>query len=124
MSLPKTIDEINRLFEELVRDPWSQRLRLPQRTGPARPGTGWEVEIPVTGSQRDDIAFSIEGRQVTVAVSRRKIRTASAAGAEVAQGHEETLRRSFTLPDGAELSAIEARFEGQTLRIRIALHEH
>jgi len=115
VPLPRTIDEINRLFDELVHAPWSRRLQIPSRGRAARAGTGWELEIPVRGARRDDIVFSIEGREVTVAVRRRKARPG--------RGEEELLRRSFVIPEGAELSAVEARFEGELLRIRIALHE-
>ena len=123
MSLPKTIDEINRLFDELIRDPWSQRFR-PPRPRRMPPGTGWEVEIPVHGARRDDIVFSVEGREVTVAVRRRTAHTAVGRSADLARGQEEILRRSFALPEGSDLGAIEARFERDILRIRITLHEH
>jgi HSP20 family molecular chaperone IbpA len=115
------IDEINRLFDELVHDPW----RRPQRptSGPpsSQLGSTWEFAIPIHGVGRDDIAFSIENRQLTVTIHQRATAHVTGSGAAVTRAAEERFHQSFMLPEHTELASLEARFEGDVLRIRATL---
>jgi len=111
---PKLIDEINRLFDELVHLPWS-RVRSPSRpsTGP-RPAA-LVVEIPLKEAQLGSVSMASEGRRVTVVVATR-----SAGAAEGERGSEEH-RQTFEVPEGTRPAGFEAHWDGNTLRVRIEL---
>ena len=111
MTGPKLIDEINRLFEQLVRDPWA---RPPQRSARAHAGEAQlEIALPVAPGQRDDVSVAIEGRRLVVRAQHRPGRGGPPATLE---------ERVITLPEDAEVSGLEAQFEGATLHVRVHLH--
>jgi HSP20 family molecular chaperone IbpA len=107
------IDEINRLFDELVRSPWSRPR--PARTGPLARETRVDLEVPFVGGPHGDVSIALEGRRLTV---RARSSRASATGESAAAGEFE---RSFVLPEGATVEAIEARVEDNVLRVRVHL---
>lgn len=110
MNGAKLIDEINRLFEQLVRDPWAG---VPQLAGRQRPGERvYEVTLPVGVEPRGDVSVAIEGGRLVVRALRPG--TAGVAPATVAE-------HVFTLPDDADVTGLEARFEDGTLRVRVHL---
>jgi HSP20 family molecular chaperone IbpA len=110
MNGSKLIDEINRLFEQLVRDPWAG---VPQRPGRARPGERlYEVTLPIALGQRGDVAVAIENGRLVVRAQRPGER--GVAPATVAE-------HVFTLPEDADVTGLEARFEDGTLRVRVHL---
>lgn len=111
MNGSKLIDEINRLFEQLVRDPWTGALPRPARVQHGE--RLFEVALPVALGPRGDVAVAIEGRRLVV----RAHRQASGGGppATIAE-------HVFSLPDDAEVVGLEAQFEGETLRVRVRLH--
>ncbi|HSQ00888.1 MAG TPA: Hsp20/alpha crystallin family protein [Candidatus Dormibacteraeota bacterium] len=110
MTGPKLIDEINRLFEQLVRDPWA---RAPQRSPRTHVGEAQlEIALPVAPGQRDDISVAIEGRRLVV-----RVHHASGHGAAPATSDE----RVITLPEDAEVAGLEAQFEGAALHVRVRL---
>jgi HSP20 family molecular chaperone IbpA len=118
---PRFIDEINRLFDELVHDPWRERM-------PARPefhrlahGIGWEVEIPLQGVEHNDVSVTTDREQLTVRVRRHSETTTTEGGREVIASAQEQFRQDFVIPPGMELGGIESHFEKGLLRIRIAL---
>ncbi len=121
MSLPRFIDEINRLFDELVHDPWGQPLRPRPRGWGTGESIGWEAEIPLPGAGQNDLALTIEGRNLVVAVRRRTARTSHAGETTAVEG--ELMRHSFLLPEHAEVGSVEARFEDHVLRIRVSLRQ-
>jgi HSP20 family molecular chaperone IbpA len=110
MTVPKLIDQINRLFDEMVRDPWARSGR------PALPAgqTQLDVEMPIASGQLADVSIALDGRRLTVRARRRS--TAAGGG-----GERELVERSVILPQDAGVSAIEARFEGDVLHIRVSL---
>jgi HSP20 family molecular chaperone IbpA len=117
MATIRLLDEINRLFEEMVRDPWAR----PSRTQPApRPGkqreTHLDVELPIEGGGRGDVAVSIEGNRLTVTIGRRSTVPGKSE-------QQEKIQRSFVLPEDADVTKVEARFEGEVLHVRIGLAE-
>jgi len=112
MPLPKLTDEIDSLFERLIREPWSRPLPAPPRTSGERV---LDLTLPVAGCERGHMSVTVEGRQLNIALRRRR----AAADAGAAQ-HEEQ-RESFLLPDGVDVSTLEARFEGDNLRVRLGL---
>lgn len=105
------IDEVNRLFDELVHDPWRHTgVSVPARPA-AAPQTEWAVEIPLEGVDRGDVSVATEDRRLTVTVRRR-----GRAGRS-----EEHFQQSFVLPEGTIMSAVDASFEDERLRIRVRL---
>lgn len=98
----KLTDAIDRLFSQLVQDPWS---RTPTAGGG---GTLLTVDLPV-GRGSADVAVALEGRRLVVRTGTRG--AAGGAGTE----------RAFTLPEGYEVDGIEARFAGEILQVRVHL---
>jgi HSP20 family molecular chaperone IbpA len=117
-------DEINRLFDELVRTPWRQPRRAQAETHPLPHGIGWEIQIPLEGVDRNDISVTTEGQQLVVRVRRRSQQTRMEGGTEVTTSAQEYFRQSFSLPEGMQLGGIETYFERGVLRLRVELHKH
>ncbi|MFN8640687.1 MAG: Hsp20/alpha crystallin family protein [Candidatus Binatia bacterium] len=110
MNGSKLIDEINRLFEQLVRDPWSGP---PSSAGRVRSGERlFEVALPIAIGQRGDVGVAIEGRRLVVRAQR-----------PVAPGTPPSTfaEHVFSLPEDADVTGIEAQFEDGTLRVRVRL---
>jgi HSP20 family molecular chaperone IbpA len=120
MKVPKFLEEIDRLFDEMVRDPWTRKRPTPARI--RQPDeTHLEVSIPLLGNEPSDLAFALEGQRLTVTLQRRQSRRAAGTAGEVTADQSERIERTFTLPEDADIGSLEARFEGTTLRIRIEL---
>jgi HSP20 family molecular chaperone IbpA len=111
------IDEINRLFDELVRDPWS-RPRRTRLNEPATNETYLDLEMPFAGGQLGDVSVALQGRQLVVRAGR--VPVGSTAGYD-ASGAPPAFERSFVLPAGAAVTAIEARLRDDVLRVRVGL---
>jgi HSP20 family molecular chaperone IbpA len=120
MKVPKFIEEIDRLFEEMVRDPWTRTRPAPAHIRRSD-ATHLEMSIPLLGGAPSDVAFVLEGQRLTVTLRRRQSRMASDEGEEVAADRSEQIERTFTLPEDTGIGSLEARFEGGMLRIRIEL---
>lgn len=120
MTNIRLIDEINRLFDEMVRDPWARPLPAPGKI--KRPdATHLDVEMPLGGHQRGDVFVAVEGQQLTVTLRRRKAEATGSGATAVTAKAQEELQRTFTLPEDADVAGIEAHFEDEVLRIRIRL---
>jgi HSP20 family molecular chaperone IbpA len=118
------IDEVNRLFDELVHDPWRRPL-VPSPRQPARaPVSDWAVEIPLQGVVRGDVSVTTEGGRLTVTVLRRTGRRGKERGGSASMRAEEHFRQSFVLPEGTVMRTVEASFEDGLLRIRVGLRRH
>lgn len=124
MSTYNFIDEINRLFDELVVEPWKPQRR--QLAGPHAAGGESElvVSVPADEAVAQEVAVTAEGGQVVVTVRRNRERRQVMGGTAIASGAEEHFRRSFPMPPGTWLQAVETRFEDGTLEIRIRLARH
>lgn len=120
MKVPKFIEEIDRLFDEMVRDPWTRSP--PASRGIRRPDeTHLEVQIPLLGGEPGNAVFAVEGHRLTVTVQRRRPKLAAGAEGEVSSDRSERIERTFNLPEDSEVGGVEARFEGNMLRVRIEL---
>ena len=110
MSGSRLIDEIDRLFEQLVRDPWAG---APRPGGRARPGERvYEVALPIRVGHLGDVGVAIEGRRLVVRAQRPM--AGEAAPSTLAE-------HVFSLPEDADVTGLEAQFEGETLRVRVRL---
>ncbi len=74
MPLPSVFDEIDRLFDELVRRPWgiASRRLVPAEIREVE--DGWIVELPVEGVRAADLKVDVHGSQLTVAGHRHEQR--------------------------------------------------
>ena len=119
MALPSVVEEIDRLFDELVRRPW----------GPLRPAApmavkavedGWVIEVPVEGLQATDIEVELHGRRLTITGARRTEQEERRGGRTTARTrHAVSLFRTFTLPMDVGPEDIEARGEGAPLWLQV-----
>jgi hypothetical protein len=116
----KFIDEINRLFEELVHSPW-QPLGMPLAESGSPVSGDWQVDVPIRQADRGDVIVTTEGRQITIAVRRRRAQRRSSADDDVTTMAAADFRQSFLLPEGSALDTLEVGFAEEGLRIRVRL---
>lgn len=119
MTPTKFIDEIDRLFDELVRDRW--RAPRPALPPPRADETELEVAVPAEEQHAHDVSVSIDGGQLTVTVQHAQAGRAEVGGARLASAVERSFRRTFAVPAGASLRAVETRMAEGALRIRVRL---
>jgi HSP20 family protein len=119
MPLPSVLDEINRLFDELVRRPWGAASRQLVPVQLREVQDGWIVDLPVEGLRAADLKVEVHERQLTVSGQRR-------SGQQKRQGHgwtrtqeEVSWYRTVPLPVEANPDDVEASVEGSTLSIHI-----
>lgn len=120
----KYLDEINRLFDELVRAPWETPHRRGMEARRPQEDTHIEVEIPAHGAAPHEMVVSVEGRRLTITVRRRAVRLANTTTGQVTTGSEQEFRHSYTIPEGASISSLETRSDEERLRVRIGLRRH
>jgi HSP20 family molecular chaperone IbpA len=120
MPTIRWLEEIDRLFDEMVRTPWT---RPPGQPGPKVTGEGThlDVELPLGSSRRGDVSVAIQGNRLVVTVSRAAKATQQGAAGTASSQQQEKIERTFVLPENADIEKVEARFEGDVLRIRIEL---
>ena len=114
MNGPKLIDAISRMFDEMVRHPWSQTVR----SAPPRPrghDSAFEIQVPIAGGQLGEVSVVRERGRLLI---RARVPT---AGDECAGDTAPTIERVITVPADSEVSGIEAHFEGEILRLRVNL---
>jgi hypothetical protein len=99
-------DEVNRLFFELITEPW-QRPAVVWRE--ARSAVACELQIPVGEPGLAEVSVTAEGRQVLVEVRRR-----SAAGQP-----EAPWRNRVVLPEEMVLAGVDTRAEDGVLHVII-----
>ena len=119
--MSRFIDDLNRMFDEVLRSPWRQQQPTLLHPGPVGPGSVWELEVPVGGVEPEQFGVLVGGDQVTVTVGGRSSRAESAPGGHMTTERFEERRQSFRLPPGAQVAAVEASIEGHRLRLRIRL---
>lgn len=114
-------DDVNRVFDEILRLPWGRPTRPERRQDPQGDGVLWEVLIPVPGVAPDELAVAIGGGSVTVTVSTTRHEASESPGGAMTQQRYERRRESFALPAGYTASSLEARIEDHHLRLRVHL---
>jgi HSP20 family protein len=119
MPLPSVLDEINRLFDELVRRPWgaASRQLVPVQLREVK--DGWIVDLPTEGLHAADLKVEVHDRQLTVSGQHRSGQKRR-QGQEWARMREEvSWYRTVPLPADANPDDVEASVEGSTLSIHI-----
>ena len=119
MALPSVLDEIDRLFDELVRRPWGAAARQLVPAQVRETADGWTVDLPVEGLRSDDIQVKVHGRQLTVGGRRQSTQARRQSGRWAQMREEQSWYRTIPLPADANPDDIEASVEGSTLSIHI-----
>ncbi|MBI4518050.1 MAG: Hsp20/alpha crystallin family protein [Deltaproteobacteria bacterium] len=124
MSLPSVLDEIDRLFDELVHRRWGPAGRQVVPAGIREVEDGWIIELPVEGLRAEDLKVEVHGRRLTVSGHRRRERSHREPWAGWMRTHQEVaLRRIIALPAEAKPEDVEAKLEGATLTIHVRRHK-
>lgn len=120
MPLPSVLDEIDRLFDELIRRPWGSATHRVVPSELRAVEDGWVVEMPVEGMRAADLTVEVKNRQLTVSGHRRGQREGRhGTGGWSKSEHEISFQRTMVLPPDADPDAIDAKIEGATLSIHI-----
>lgn len=118
MPLPSVLDEIDRLFDELIRRPWgSNRELVPAEVREIE--DGWLVKLPVEGLTAADVQVHVRGNQLTISGQRRQARERRGKAGWTQTQQQITFHRIIELPAGADPDNIDAKVEDSTLSIHI-----
>ncbi|MBI3783893.1 MAG: Hsp20/alpha crystallin family protein [Deltaproteobacteria bacterium] len=118
MALPSVIDEIDRLFDELVHRPWGSSTALAP-FDLKKVDDGWLLEIHTEGMQAKDISVEVQGRQLIIRGQREQRH----ASRRWQQRTSAAFFRSITLPVAVRPDEIDVHFENSTLKINIRRHQ-
>lgn len=120
VQLPWVLEEIDRLFHELVHRPWGSAGTTLAPAELHEVEDGWVIDLPAAGMRAQDLTVSIKGTQLTVSGKRHSEEKHGDArrGWSVAQ-HETAFSRTITLPQAARPDDFEARLEGSVLKIHV-----
>ncbi len=119
MPFPSLTDEIERLFDELVHQPWGGAARRLVPVEVREVADGWVIELPVEGMRATDLRVEVHGRQLTVTGHRRQEQGRRGPAFRTQTREEVSLRRTVALPAAANIDDIETRIEGSTLTIHV-----
>lgn len=118
MRLPTLLDEIDRLFDELVRRPWGGPSQASAASMRAVEG-GWVIEIPSEGLRPQDLRIEVQGRRLVVTghVHRHGERREATRWGRMEE--EVSLHRTILLPEGADVAGIQSTVTGGKLVLRV-----
>ncbi len=120
MPLPTVLDEIDRLFDELVRRPWGKSSRQVTPLDVRQVEDGWVVTLPVEGLSAKDLQVQVEGRWLTVSGHARRAQEHRQGKTGWSRTEQEfSLSRTIALPAGADPDHIDATIENSILTIHI-----
>ncbi|HVM97523.1 MAG TPA: Hsp20/alpha crystallin family protein [Candidatus Acidoferrales bacterium] len=118
MALPSVIDEIDRLFDELVHRRWGGSAVLT----PVELRTvedGWSLEIPTQGMRAKDLTVEVQGRQLVVRGQRRSEEEQEQARGWTKSQSSASFSRTITLPVATRLEDLDVHLEDSILKIHI-----
>ncbi len=120
MPLPTVIDEIDRLFDELIRRPWGKPARQLTPLDVRQVEDGWVVTLPVEGLSAKDLQIHVEGNWLTVSGHSRRAREERQGKSGWSRTEQEfSLSRTIALPAGADPDHIDATIENSILTLHI-----
>jgi HSP20 family protein len=119
MPLPSVIDEIDRLFDELVRRPWGTTARQVVPAEVHEVKDGWMVKLPVEGLSAADLQVHVQGDRLTVTGHRRRAGEHRGKTGWTQTQEEIVIQRTIALPAGADPENIDAEIEDSTLTLHI-----
>lgn len=119
MPLPSVLDEIDRLFDELIRRPWGSATRQLVPTEVRSVEDGWVIELPVSGLRAEDLKVEVHERRLTVTGHRSRAREDQHESVWSRTQQETSFQRSMMLPADADPDTVEAKIEGGTLSVHV-----
>ncbi len=120
MALPSVLEEIDRLFDELVRRPWGTPRREVVPVEMREVEDGWHIELPVEGMRAADLKVEAHGRRLTITGKRRQEKEARHGRTGWMRTQQEVaFQRTLTMPRDIDQDEIEAKIEGPVLTIHI-----
>jgi HSP20 family protein len=119
MALPSVIDEIDRLFDELVSRPWGSVAHQVVPVEMREVEDGWMVRLPVEGLTPADLQVHVQGNQLTISGRRRQAQERRGKTGWTHTQREVTFQRAIPLPVGADPENIDAKIENATLSIHV-----
>jgi HSP20 family protein len=120
MALPSVLDEIDRLFDELIRRPWGSPTRELVPAEMREVEDGWRIELPVEGMRAADLKVEVQGRRLTILGKRRQEKEHRYGRTGWTRTQQEVaFQRTFTMPQDIDRDEIEAKIEGSTLTIYV-----
>ncbi len=120
MALPSVLDEIDRLFDELIRRPWGSPSREVVPAEMQEVEDGWRIELPVEDMRVADLKVEVHGRRLTIIGKRRQAQEQRHGRTRWTRTQQEVaFQRTITMPTDIDRDEIEAKTEGSTLIIYI-----
>jgi HSP20 family protein len=120
--------EMNRMFDEafgsLVRSGKRQQGEAPSQWAPALDVLQEDGDIVVRaelpGVKQDDVDITYQNGVLTISGVRKAEHEKEGSGYYVRERRYGSFRRSMSLPEGTDESAITARFQDGVLEVRVA----
>ena len=119
MPLPSVLDEIDRLFDELVHRRWRGAGRPLVPAEMQEVDDGWIIRLPVPGIRASDLKVQVHGRQLTITGERHRQKERAGKAGWTRTQHDVAFERTVTLPADADPDNFEARIENSTLNLHI-----
>lgn len=114
-------DDVNRVFDELLRTRWGRGARPEQHVELGSGGLIWEVQLPVPGIDPDELGVAISAGQLVVTIGTGTRHATETGGSIVTRERYEQRHESFALPAGYRVQSIEARIVDHQLKLRLLL---
>jgi HSP20 family protein len=119
MPLPSVLDEINRLFDEMIRRPWGAASRHLVPAELRQVKDGWVVQFPVEGMRAKDLQVEVHGQRLVITGQRQQEREQRHPTGWSRSEQAISFHRTVILPPDADLEDIDAKIEDSTLSIHI-----
>ncbi|MBI1817406.1 MAG: Hsp20/alpha crystallin family protein [Deltaproteobacteria bacterium] len=120
MALPSILEEIDRLFDELIHRRWGPASRQVVPTEIREVADGWLIELSIEGLRAADLRVEVHGRTLTISGQRRREQARSEGPSAWSRAQQNiALHRTITLPGEARPNDIEAKVQGANLSIHV-----
>mgnify|MGYP000117904396 CR=1 FL=1 len=122
-NLPSVVDQIDRLFDELIHRRWGTAAARIQPAQVRTVDDGWEIEVPVPELTAKDLEVEVSGRELRVQGTGRKEAeqrwTGTSARSWSWSSRRVSFSRSFLLPETVDPADVDARYENGVLHIHV-----
>lgn len=80
---------------------------------------GYEIEVAAPGYKKDELKVDLDGNVMTISSERKDEHQEEKEGYTRREWHYSSFKRSFQLPDHADLDALKAAYADGVLRITV-----